>query len=135
VAFVWPFVALALPWGPRHLILVEIAIIYSMRFLLAWRFRTSMLGAVLHPLGLLLALAIGINSWIRSSRGGVVWKGRRYTLSPRSEIGLMRPPCNRDVSRHRGGSFAVKFDSNLFLHQFALGSIWRAFSPSSRYTT
>jgi len=84
VAFVGPFAALALAWGPRHFILAEIAIIYAMRFLLAWRFSTSRLGALLHPLGLLLALAIGVNSWIRSSRGGVVWKGRRYTLSPRT---------------------------------------------------
>ncbi len=81
VVFVYPFFALFVPWAPKHLVLIEIALIYLMRFFLAWRFQTSRLGALLHPLGLLLSLVIGVNSWIRSSRGGVIWKGRRYTLN------------------------------------------------------
>jgi chlorobactene glucosyltransferase len=78
--FLFPFVALCLPHAPRGLVLAEIAVIYVIRFILAVRFRTSWLGALLHPFGLALMLAIGANSGIRSARGGVDWKGRRYTL-------------------------------------------------------
>jgi chlorobactene glucosyltransferase len=87
VVFVGPFFFLFSPWAPRSMVLVEIGLIYLMRFILAWRFQTSWLGAVLHPFGLLLALAIGVNSWIRSSRGGVTWKGRRYTMSAPADGG------------------------------------------------
>jgi chlorobactene glucosyltransferase len=81
VVFVGPFISLLNPHAPRGLVLIEIGLIYLMRFILAWRFQTSWVGAVLHPFGLVLALAIGLNSWARSSRGGVTWKGRRYTMS------------------------------------------------------
>jgi hypothetical protein len=87
IVFVGPFITVFMPGSARPLILVEIALIYIMRFFLAWRFQTSMLGALLHPFGLILALAIGINSWIRSSRGGVTWKGRRYTMSTTANTG------------------------------------------------
>lgn len=52
--------------------------IILIRVCLAARFRGPISGALLHPLGQALALALAINSWIRSARGTVVWKGRTY---------------------------------------------------------
>ncbi|MEQ1860972.1 MAG: glycosyltransferase family 2 protein [Chthoniobacteraceae bacterium] len=78
--FFWPFVALAVPGSPTPLVLAGIAIIYAIRILLAARFRTSWLSALLHPFGLALMMAIGANSGLRTTTTGVQWKGRRYTL-------------------------------------------------------
>ena len=77
--FFWPFIAIFLVPAPlRWVVGLQIAIIYFIRFLLTVRFRTSWFGAVLHPIGVLLMMLIGVNSW-RLSRGrGVVWKGRTY---------------------------------------------------------
>jgi hypothetical protein len=50
------------------------------RALLVIRFKTTWSGANLYPVGLLLVMGNGLNSWFRSSRGGVCWKGHRYTL-------------------------------------------------------
>jgi chlorobactene glucosyltransferase len=76
--FLLPFILVFLPQSPKPLVLAEIAIVLTIRIILTWRFRTSLLGVVLHPIGYALMLAIGINSW-RLSRGrGVTWKGRTY---------------------------------------------------------
>ena len=77
--FFWPFVAIFFaPSSLRWVVGLQIAIIIFIRLLLAARFRTSRFGALLHPLGVLLLMLIGLNSW-RLSRGrGVVWKGRTY---------------------------------------------------------
>ncbi len=77
--FFGPFVAIFLvPASLRWVVGFQIAIIFLIRFLLAARFRTSRIGALLHPFGVLLLMLIGLNSW-RLSRGrGVVWKGRTY---------------------------------------------------------
>lgn len=69
---------------PRPLIFAQVGIIYLIRILLTVRFRTSWLSCALHPIGETLALAIGLNSWRRSARGGVSWKGRTYQVSGRS---------------------------------------------------
>ena len=82
--FVVPFLSLLIPGSPDRLVAGEIALIYTLRILLAVRFRTSWVSVLLHPVGMLLALAIGFNSGLRSSRGGVMWKGRKYTLQPPS---------------------------------------------------
>ena len=77
--FFWPFVAIFLvPSSLRWVVGLQIAIIFFIRFLLAVRFRTSRFGALLHPLGVLLLMLIGINSWRLSHGRGVVWKGRTY---------------------------------------------------------
>lgn len=77
--FFWPFVAIFLVPAPlRWVVGSQIALIFIIRFLLAAHFRTSRFGALLHPVGVLLLMLIGLNSW-RLSRGrGVVWKGRTY---------------------------------------------------------
>ena len=70
--------------APRPLVLAQVAVIYVIRILLTLRFRTSWLSCVLHPVGQALALGIGLNSWRRSARGGVSWKGRTYQVSGQS---------------------------------------------------
>ena len=62
----------------RWIVGLQIGIIFLIRFLLAARFRTSWLGALLHPFGVLLMMLIGLNSWRLSIGRGVVWKGRTY---------------------------------------------------------
>jgi hypothetical protein len=81
--FFLPFVAWLIPGSPGGVVLAEVAVVYGIRALLAARFRTSWLSVWLHPFGLGLTLAIGANSWLRSHRGGVDWKGRRYLVAPR----------------------------------------------------
>ena len=77
--FFWPFVAVFLVPAPlRWIVGLQIGIIFLIRFLLAVRFRTSWFGAVLHPIGVLLMMLIGLNSWRLSIGRGVVWKGRTY---------------------------------------------------------
>lgn len=71
----WIFTAPPKVW---HLVAPQVGILYFIRLLLAVRFRTSLIGALLHPLGILLVLLIGLNSWRRSIGRGVVWKGRVY---------------------------------------------------------
>jgi chlorobactene glucosyltransferase len=76
--FLTPFYLLFTPAnGP--LVWTEIAILLSLRFALAHRFRQSYLGAILHPFGQLLVIAIALNSWLQSLRGRLPWKGRHYT--------------------------------------------------------
>ncbi len=76
--YLWPFIAVC--FSARRLVLAEIAVIYFTRLALTWRFRTSWMSCLLHPIGFALALAIGLNSWRRSAWGGVSWKGRHYRL-------------------------------------------------------
>jgi chlorobactene glucosyltransferase len=77
--FLGPFInvfrSAGLAWW---LVLGQVAIVLLIRLLLAVRFRTSRLGALLHPVGIFLVLLIGFNSWRRATGRGVVWKGRTY---------------------------------------------------------
>ncbi|MEO6788789.1 MAG: glycosyltransferase, partial [Chthoniobacteraceae bacterium] len=74
-----PFVAIFLVPAPlRWVVGLQIGLILFIRILLAARFRTSWLGALLHPLGVVLMMVIGLNSWRLSNGRGVVWKGRTY---------------------------------------------------------
>lgn len=77
VIFLTPFILLCTPYrGP--VVWMEVAIILALRFSLAHRFRQSYLGALLHPFGQSLVLAIAMNSWLQSLRGRLPWKGRHY---------------------------------------------------------
>ena len=73
--FVFIFTA---PHPVWRIVAAQVAVIYLIRVLLALRFRTSWLGAFLHPIGMFLMMLIGLNSWRRSIGSGVVWKGRTY---------------------------------------------------------
>ena len=77
--FLGPFFSVFIaPPALRWIVMLQIGLIYSVRFALAARFRTSWLGAALHPVGIFLMLLIGLNSWRLSRGAGVVWKGRTY---------------------------------------------------------
>lgn len=64
--------------GLLGLALLQITVIYAVRFFFAARFQSSWRGALGHPFGQLLAGIIAGNSWLQTSRGRVVWKGRTY---------------------------------------------------------
>ena len=77
VVFLGPF--LLLPFFPRDPILwIEVAIILSLRLAIAHRFRQSWLGAILHPFGQALVIAIAANSWLQTLRRRLPWRGRHY---------------------------------------------------------
>ena len=77
ILFLLPFALLLTP-SNRPIVWTEIAIIFALRFSLAHRFRQSYLGALFHPMGQLLVLAISFNSWLQALRGRLPWKGRHY---------------------------------------------------------
>jgi len=80
--FLLPFV-FVFTAGPavRPIILAQIGVIYLVRIVLTLRFRTSWLSGLLHPVGEVLSLGIGLNSWRRLASKGVQWKGRVYQSS------------------------------------------------------
>lgn len=79
--FLLPFVFLVATHGTKTLIIAQIAVILLIRVILTSRFRTSWLSCLLHPVGEILALGIGLNSWRRMASKGVQWKGRTYQTS------------------------------------------------------
>jgi len=61
------------------LLVLQIALIYLIRLIFSLRYRQSVVWALAHPFGQVLALVIAMNSWIQTSfLGGVKWKGRTY---------------------------------------------------------
>lgn len=74
---VLPFVLLALDPTPLHLAAACLA--WLPRFLAAWRFEQSWLGALLHPLGVfLLVLVQWYARGMRALGRPLAWKGRTY---------------------------------------------------------
>ncbi len=80
VVFLAPFALVFVSGRQRWFALSEVLAIYGLRFLYAARYRSSVLGALLHPLGEIIALLIALNSWRRSTGRGVEWKGRTYKV-------------------------------------------------------
>lgn len=78
--FLLPF--LMLPWIPSAGIAVGLILVN--RLLLTFRFRTSWFGFLAHPLAIVLALMVALNSWRLCLRRGIVWKGRVYSGATRS---------------------------------------------------
>ena len=79
--FLAPFALVFLPGPQRWCALGEVLAIYLLRFLYAFRFRSSLGSALLHPLGETIGLLIALNSWRRSTGAGVEWKGRTYQVT------------------------------------------------------
>jgi hypothetical protein len=79
--FLLPFILVFTAQAARPLIFAQIGVIYIIRVVLTVRFRTSWLSCLLHPVGEVLALGIGLNSWRRLASKGVQWKGRIYQTS------------------------------------------------------
>ena len=82
---VLPFLLLAaagpLGWGSPVALLGGIAAgaALAFRLVMAWRFRQSVPAALLHPLGILLVLAIQWTALVRARRGRpATWRGRSY---------------------------------------------------------
>ncbi len=76
---VLPFVVLALTTSPFALTFAALAIIAALlpRFVAAIRFRQTLLGALLHPIGICLLVAIQWSAYFRLLRHRpAVWKGR-----------------------------------------------------------
>ncbi len=80
---VFPFLLLtAAPWLPRAtIVLAGLAAVAAWlpRVVGVWRFRQSSIGALLHPLGVVLLLAIQWAAFTRDALGKpATWKGRPY---------------------------------------------------------
>lgn len=82
IVFVAPYVGLAAALlGARALLapsLAGVAANVLIRIALALRLRQPMEGIVLHPLALLGAMGIAVNSFRWRRRGDIRWRGRRY---------------------------------------------------------
>ena len=69
----WPIFQLLA--GNSYAALYLAAIILS-RVITAKRVRSPLWEAILHPIGITFLLYLITLSWIRKSRGGLIWKGR-----------------------------------------------------------
>lgn len=77
--FVWLVVGMFMAAEWLSCVIAQILGIYTMRALLVWKVRHSVSGALLHPVGQVLELAIALNSWRAFSRRRITWKGRTYS--------------------------------------------------------
>jgi hypothetical protein len=80
-SFFLPFVFIFTTETGRSVVVAQIVVIYLIRIILTARFRTSWLSCFLHPVGELLSLGIGLDSWRLMASRGVQWKGRVYQTS------------------------------------------------------
>jgi chlorobactene glucosyltransferase len=82
VAFVLPYPLFALALGSTEAFLLPAGIAVlgnlSVRGLLAWRHQQCTSSVLWHPVGVLMLLAIAVNSMRWSRRGAVRWRGRVY---------------------------------------------------------
>jgi chlorobactene glucosyltransferase len=79
--FFLPFVFVFTTDIARPLVISQIIVIYLIRIILTARFRTSWWSCFLHPIGEILSLGIGLDSWRLLASRGVQWKGRIYQTS------------------------------------------------------
>ena len=76
VGFIWYFESC---WGLRLVSVIAVCLAYSARFTAKVAFRQSLFGALMHPLGILILLAIQWYALIRQGIGKPSgWKGRAY---------------------------------------------------------
>jgi cellulose synthase/poly-beta-1,6-N-acetylglucosamine synthase-like glycosyltransferase len=85
--FLLPFLFLASGGILGRASLFAVLLIALMRLILTLRFRTSWLGFIAHPFGIVLALLIALNSWRLCLTKGVSWKGRVYSGNTPSSLG------------------------------------------------
>src|SRR5215470_6749503 len=78
------FLVFLLPWlllvtSPNWSVALVVGIVFGARLALALHFRHPTWAALLHPLGELILISIGVSSWRRIKSGrGVDWRGRSY---------------------------------------------------------
>ena len=82
--FLLPFLLLMLKGPLLEAAMIAVLLIMGMRLILTLRFRTSWLGYFLHPIAVIVALLIALNSWRLCRTSGVSWKGRNYSGKTRS---------------------------------------------------
>lgn len=81
LTFVAPYLALLLSfWWPSLLwpATVAVGLNIMVRILLAIRHRHALEGVLLHPLSVIVLMAIAINSWLWNWKGAIRWSGRTY---------------------------------------------------------
>jgi chlorobactene glucosyltransferase len=83
VVFALPF--FVVPWLTGWEPWLLIGLILLLRVLITFRFHTSWISVLFHPLGYLLAFAVALNSLRRSLGKGVTWKGRLYQVGDQQE--------------------------------------------------
>lgn len=74
-AFVAPYALLAVLPVPA---MVGVVAALALRLLQAWRHHSSVVSAVLNPVGVLVLMWIAVRSWWWSRKGEIVWAGRVY---------------------------------------------------------
>jgi chlorobactene glucosyltransferase len=77
--FLWLLAGLAMGAAWLPLVVLQVIGIYLIRLLLVFRVKHSLSGALLHPIGQAIELAIAMNSWLKFSQGKITWKGRTYS--------------------------------------------------------
>jgi hypothetical protein len=81
------------PWPKWQITLALVATIaaYYPRLAAVWRYRQSLLGAILHPLGILILLAIQWFAFLCNALGRpATWKGRPYP-TPGAQTKVLAP--------------------------------------------
>ncbi len=86
--YAWAFL---MPWALLPVLplpaLVGIGAALTMRLLHVWRHHSTVLSALLNPIGVIALLAIAFRSWRWSRRGAIVWAGRTYGARATREPG------------------------------------------------
>lgn len=87
LAFAWLYPFAAAVMGRTPIALLPLALLLAMRIAGTLLFRHGWRTVLLHPLGVLAAAALAVESWIRHERGTVTWRGRgvptaRHGLDP-----------------------------------------------------
>jgi hypothetical protein len=96
VLLVLAFVAWPVPWHTWQpaLALFATAASYFPRMASVVRFRQSLLGAVLHPVGVFLLVAIQWFAFLRDGLGRPsTWKGRAYS----APVGMSEVPADGEI--------------------------------------
>jgi cellulose synthase/poly-beta-1,6-N-acetylglucosamine synthase-like glycosyltransferase len=82
LTFAWLYPFAAVPRGTA-VSLVPLALLLALRITGALLFRHGWRTVLLHPVGLLAAVGLAVESWIGHERGAVTWRGRRVPVEPR----------------------------------------------------
>ncbi len=91
-----PFAVTNMHAGASLLIFTLALCVLAMRAVLAWRFGHPWWSVLLHPLGEMILLALGISSWWKCKTGrGVEWKGRHYHADDHARAELSKEELTR----------------------------------------